>query len=149
MLTLNRFGNSRRPGATVVEGAVVISVCLLFLFGIYEYGRFLMMRNLLDHAAREGARRAVAHVGGLATADIQNWVTSALAGQGQQLQGLNIQVYMADNNGNNAGAWSSAGFGQYIAVQIDGDYAPVLPMFLSMNSTVHIQSKAVMYSEGN
>ena len=46
----------RRNATTLVETAIVISVCLLFLFGIVEYGRFLMIQHLINNAAREGAR---------------------------------------------------------------------------------------------
>ncbi len=138
-----------RRGAALVEAAMVLPLCLLFLFGIYEYGRLLMMKHLFDNAAREGARYAVVHTNDLSTVDIQNWVTSYLLGQDAQLQNLNIQAFMADNNGNNIGQWTDAQFGQYIALQIDGDYKPVLPTLLFMNATVHLQSKSAMYTEPN
>jgi Flp pilus assembly protein TadG len=51
----------RRPAATLVETAMVISIFLMVLFGIFEYGRFVMTRGLMENAAREGARWAVAH----------------------------------------------------------------------------------------
>lgn len=145
---LKRTARPRRA-ATVVEAAVVLPVCLLCLFGIYEYGRLVMMKNLLDNAAREGARYAVVNTNSQTTAGVQAWVKNYLAGQDSQLQNLNIQVYMSDGNGNNIGAWTSAQFGQYIAVQIDGDYSPVMPTFLLMNVTVHFRAVSDMYSEAN
>jgi len=66
--------------------------------------------------------------------------------------------------GVNASAWSSfitnnkimnvtppadAQFGTYVVVQIDCDYDPILPVLYMMPSTLHIQTKAVMYSEAN
>jgi hypothetical protein len=52
----------RRGGATMVETAVVISIFLLFIFGIFEYCRFLFMLQLTTNAAREGARYATVNV---------------------------------------------------------------------------------------
>lgn len=142
-----------RRGATVVETALVISLCLLFLFGIFEYGRFLMVSNLMDNAVQEGARYAVVHTYDATTSDIQNRVDQALAGQSVQLQGYNksssIQVFWADANGNNLGPWTDAPFGEYIAVRITGTYRPTLPSFLLMNSTFPVQAQVQMCSEAN
>jgi Flp pilus assembly protein TadG len=44
---------------------------------------------------------------------------------------------------------TNAPFGQYIGVQIDCDYNPILPQFLFLGNTIHIQVKSLMYSEGN
>lgn len=54
---------ARRGGAAVVEVALVMSVFLLFLFGIFEYCRFLLMMHVATNAARDGARYAVVNVG--------------------------------------------------------------------------------------
>src|SRR5947209_17897848 len=110
----------QRSATTLVETAIVISVCLLFLFGIVEYGRFLMIQHLINNAAREGARKAVASTNTATpttTADIQNTVTTALAGQ--YLSNVTISVYKADpTSGANTGVWTDAAFGDGIAVQV-------------------------------
>ena len=49
----------RRRGAAVVEMAFVLPIFLMFLFGIFEYARFLMMHQVLHNAARDAARWAV------------------------------------------------------------------------------------------
>src|SRR5262245_22303160 len=96
--TRNRPG--RRPGVTLVETAFVLSIFLLVILGICEYGRFLMTLELLKHAAREGARYASVHTNDATTADVQNRVDQALGGQGGQLQGYDkrtsIQVFKGD-----------------------------------------------------
>jgi Flp pilus assembly protein TadG len=46
----------RRSGAAVVEFAVVAPVFFLFVFGLIEYGRMVMVQQILTNAAREGAR---------------------------------------------------------------------------------------------
>ena len=72
-----------------------------------------------------------------------------MANMQTQLSNVTIQVFLADSNGNNIGNWTDAQFGQYIAVQIDGDFTPVLPTFLGMSATVHLRGKSVMYAETN
>ena len=108
------------------------------------------VRQTLDNAAREGARYAVVHTyDTTVVADTQQRVLAVLGGQNGQLQNFTIQVYEADSNGNNMGQPTDAGFAQYIAVQIDGDYSPVVPSFLFLGNTLHLKSHAQMYSEAN
>lgn len=64
-----RTAGRRRGGATVVEAALVMSVFLLFLFGIFEYCRFLLMMHVATNAARDAARYAVVNVGRPSTFD--------------------------------------------------------------------------------
>src|SRR5271157_2974326 len=90
----NRARASR--GAAVVETALILNVLLLGLLGVFEYGRIVMLRQLMFNAAREGARLAI--VGTAAdpeatTAQIQQTVTSYLAGQ--SLSNMSVQVYQA------------------------------------------------------
>lgn len=53
-----RAGAARR-GTSTVEFALVAPVFLLFLMGILEFGRVMMVQNVLITAAREGARAAI------------------------------------------------------------------------------------------
>ena len=48
-----------RRGNAVVEMALVLPILLLLVFGITEFGRAWMTVNILQTAAREGARLAV------------------------------------------------------------------------------------------
>jgi Flp pilus assembly protein TadG len=139
----------RRRAMTMVETALVLVAFLLLLFGVYEYARLLFMKHLLDNSAREGARLAVVHTSDYTTAQITSQVTSSMANMQTHLSNVTIQVYLSDSSGNNIGTWTDAQFGQYIAVQIDGDFNPILPTFLSMSSTIHIRGKSVMYAETN
>jgi Flp pilus assembly protein TadG len=50
---------SRRPGMTLVETVIVIMIVVMIIFGIFEYCRYLMVRNLMDNAARTGLRYAI------------------------------------------------------------------------------------------
>lgn len=53
-----RHRDHRRRGSAVVEFAVVLPLLLAILFGIIEYGYVFMIRQSLQHAAREGCRLA-------------------------------------------------------------------------------------------
>lgn len=48
-----------RRGAAVVEFAIVAPIFVLFVFGMIEYGRMVMVQQVLTNATREGARQAV------------------------------------------------------------------------------------------
>jgi Flp pilus assembly protein TadG len=61
----NRQQQNRR-GVAAVEFALVVPIFLLLVFGIIEFGRVIMVQQVLVNASREGARRAVLET---ATAD--------------------------------------------------------------------------------
>jgi Flp pilus assembly protein TadG len=60
---MDQFSGSRpgqrRAGAAVAEFAVVVPVFFVLIFGMIEYGRMVMVQQILTNAAREGARVAV------------------------------------------------------------------------------------------
>src|SRR5207245_11008948 len=58
-LPLARRPRTRR-GAALVKTTLVLSIFLLFLFGLLEYARFVMVYQAMQNAAREGARYAIA-----------------------------------------------------------------------------------------
>ena len=109
MLT-TRFRRSRR-GATVVECAVVLSVFLMLLFGMFEYCRFLMVLHVTNNAAREGARYAVVNVDKPADFDyndytdangrtfdnIQKYTTARMGGvHVKNIEGFRVVCYAVD-----------------------------------------------------
>lgn len=50
---------ARRSGAAAVEFAFVAPLLVLLVFGMIEFGRMIMVQQILVNAAREGARKAV------------------------------------------------------------------------------------------
>lgn len=56
---LSQSPRQRRRGAAVVEFAVVVPIFVLFVFGLIEYGRMVMVQQILTNASREAARVAV------------------------------------------------------------------------------------------
>ena len=51
-------GVRTRRAASVVEFAVVAPVVFLFIFGIIEFGRLMMVQEAMTNAAREACREA-------------------------------------------------------------------------------------------
>jgi Flp pilus assembly protein TadG len=136
----------RRRGAALVEAAIVMNVFLLFIFAIMEFGHYVMVKELMDNAARDGARMASTGALTATTAQIQALVTQELVNQGPS--NLNIQVFQANpTTGANIGAWTNAGLGQTVAVQITGTYKPMLSMASLIPLPIPISSEAMVYSE--
>lgn len=147
---------ARRRGATAVETAAVISIALLFIFGIIEYARLLHFFQVADNAAREGARYAVVHTGdGTTTAQVQGVVAAAMAGQQASLNSgtFVVNVYNADPVTGVAvpsTTWTDAPFSGTIAVEITGTYKFVLPTFLKFTGpTINVKVRSMMMSEAN
>jgi Flp pilus assembly protein TadG len=138
-----------RRGATIVEMALVLPICLVFMLGLFDFCRLLMVRQVVDNAAREGARYATVSTISVSTTAVQTVVRNFLAGQ---LAGsaATIQVYLADpTTGANLGDWTTAQLGDAIAVQVTGTYAPILSKFSLLPSSVSVNATAIMRSEAN
>ena len=65
-----------RRGVAAVEFALVAPLFFMFVFGIIEFGRMVMVQQIMTNAAREGARIAI--VPGTATATVQSQVATYL-----------------------------------------------------------------------
>jgi Flp pilus assembly protein TadG len=151
MIPKKRRIRRQQLGAVVVETAVALPVFLIFVFGIMEYSRFLMVRNMIDHAAREGARFAVVRADEDATTqEIVDYVNDRLRGLGTQVQAVDIQVFEANSSdGSNLGSWRDAAFGESIAVRVTGDYLPITGSLVFMPDVIPLQACAMMRSEAN
>ena len=141
-----RSATRHRRGVTLVESAIVLNLFLLLMFGIFEYGRYIMQGQLLINAAREGARYATVNANSVTTAQVQSYVQSYLVGQ---IPGnLAISVYAADPvSGVNTGAWNNTTVGNAIAVEITGTYQPMLPITSILPGPVPVSAKCITYSE--
>ena len=143
-------------GTAAVETALVLPLCLLFLFGIMEYGRFVMVQQVITNAAREGCRYAVTHVNsvtlggvsyGSATSNVTTTISNVCAGV--SLTNQNTSIYCSDSLGNNLGTWNNATEGQSICVKITGTYVPLLSTYLHMPTSIAVQAQAVMRVESS
>jgi Flp pilus assembly protein TadG len=146
----------RRRGAAMIEAALVLPVVLMFLFGILEYGRYILMMQVLTNAAREGAHYALTHTNpitiagvtaGNANSDVTAVINKALAGQ--SLSGQTVSFYTSDTLGNNLGTWTNAQSGQSICVRITGNYPVIIANILRLPATIPVVAQCVMRSESN
>lgn len=141
MIISNQRRQRRHGGVLVAEMAFVAVIFFLFMFAIFEYGRVVMMQQIMKNAARAGARTAVVTATSVvnpatATANVNNTVTSNLAQL--PLVNVTITIYQADDTGNNItpplsngkpdpNGWTATPFGKNVVVQIDADCPNLFP----------------------
>ncbi len=106
----------------MVEFAVVAPLFFLLIFGMIEYGRMVMVQQVITNASREGARIAV--LDGVATADVTTAVQNYL--QSAAVQGATVTVTPNPPN--------SAVYGAPVTVVVSVNFNQVSwlpsPMFL-------------------
>jgi len=73
-----RFLRHRRRGASTVEFAVVAPVFFMLIFGMFEFGRMLMVQQVLTNGARSGSRIAV--IDGATESEVMSTVREYLEG---------------------------------------------------------------------
>lgn len=116
-----------RRGAAVVEFAIVAPVLLLLVLGMIEYGRLVMVQQVITNATREGARQAV--LDGATTASVTTVVNDFLAGS--RVSGAVVAV--------TPNPPSTAAFGDPVTVSVQVPFSQVswlpTPMFLG-NTTL-------------
>ncbi len=71
-----RLFRRNRRAAAAVEFAIVAPIFFLLVLGMIEYGRMVMVQQVITNASREGAREAV--LDGATVADVTNTVNSYL-----------------------------------------------------------------------
>jgi Flp pilus assembly protein TadG len=83
-----RLFRRNRRAAAAVEFAIVAPVFLLMVFGMIEYGRMVMVYQVITNASREGARVAVLDGATTATvtASVNSYLTAAM------ITGANVVV---------------------------------------------------------
>jgi len=109
-----------------VEFAVIAPLFFLLVFGMIEFGRMVMVQQIITNASREGARMAV--LDGSTTADVE----------------ATIQAYLGGSTVNGAAVVvepdppSSATYGAPVTVTVSVPFADVswlpAPWFLAENT---------------
>ena len=117
-----RSYRKKRRGAAAVEFAVVAPVFLLLVFGMIEYGRMVMVQQVITNASREGARVGV--LDGSTNQEVVDTVTSYL--NSGSISGANITVTPTNPE--------DAEFGDPVTVTVDISFSQVSwlpsPMYL-------------------
>jgi Flp pilus assembly protein TadG len=130
---IGRIWNSLRRydrGSAIIETALVLPILLLVVFGITEWGRALMTTNILNQAAREGARIAAV------AADS----SGAVARINQVLTAANVTPAAISVVG--------PGAGEVITVTVDADFTFLSAKVLPNRGTITLRGTAVMRFEG-
>lgn len=131
-----RFQNSRRRkrrpsrlGAAAIEFALVAPVFFIFVFGLIELGRMIMVQQSLTNAAREGCRTAV-----LATTLDSSKVETAVRDYLDSVMSNSNDVTVTVPTG-----LASTASGTDLTVSVEVEYADVSWMpfgYLGLNPTI-------------
>ena len=100
MFRVLRPGKIRRKGAAIVEAALVLPIFFMVILGIVEFGRAFMISQLIQHAAREGCRKAV--TGAYTTSTISSDIKSELASVGVESSKVSVSIIVTVESGNPA-----------------------------------------------
>jgi Flp pilus assembly protein TadG len=137
-----------RRGAVAVEVAIVLPVAFMLMYALFDFGRAITTKQLLDNAVRAAARQAVVGTTTLSTANIQTTVSNYMGSLA--LSGMSVQVYEANpTTGANLGAWTNTQLGQCIAVHVTGNYVPLIPKFSFLPNPLALSATSIMYCEAN
>jgi Flp pilus assembly protein TadG len=161
----NRFGaRTRRSGAAAVEMALVAPVLILFLFGIFEYGRFVFCYTTATNAVRDGCRFAIVNTQSAAThLDVKTAVDNKMATMINVVNNYTVTVFYADPSTSGLAAtppvlqqnplapgiedWKLTPFPDKIAVQMTGQYRPTVAALVKAPVTINLNISSVMTSE--
>ncbi|RCS54241.1 pilus assembly protein [Bremerella cremea] len=125
-----RLFRLNRSGAAVVEFAIVAPLFILLIFGMIEYGRMVMVQQVITNASREGARRAVLDgaTTSTAVAAVNEFLDTAAVNSGS------VEVIVSPDPPENAG------YGGAVTVTVSVPFSKVSwlpsPMYLGSTTLV-------------
>ena len=133
-----RLYRRNRRATAAVEFALVAPVFLLLVLGMIEYGRMVMVQQVITNASREGARAAV--LDGATTSEVTTTVTSYLTSG--SISGATVTV--------SPNPPSNAEFGDPVTVSVSIPFSQVSwlpsPMYLgatTLTATTIMRREAV------
>ena len=130
MRRLRRFGGNQ-GGAAALEFAMVLGPLLLLVFGVFEFGRLLWVREALQETATAGARcmsmsaSGCAAAGAYSSSNTTTFIENTANNWGVTLVATNIAL---NNNATCAGVTASNGFS---SVTITYTFQSILPTFIT------------------
>lgn len=133
-----RRGSSSRTGAAAVEFALICPVLFLVFLGVIEFGRAMMVSEILNTAVRTGCRAGT--MIGATNSSVTSGVTQCLTG----ISGTTTTIQVNGATGD----VSTAARGDSISVQLQVPYSSVswLPGSMFLGNTT-LSATAVMYHE--
>lgn len=109
----------RRRGASAVEMALVLPVFLVVILGIIEFGRAMMVSNLITNAARQAGRMSTLEgtTNAEVTAYINNFLSQSVGATGASAS-TTISISPADGNADPENEIGNAGSGDLITIKV-------------------------------
>jgi Flp pilus assembly protein TadG len=148
-MALAKQNRTGRRGAAAVETGLVLIPMMMLLLGVFEYGRFLLDRNVLDNAAREGCRYALANnnTDPAVATTVQTIVNNVMGGRQNAFSGFTVTVSGTHNG--TATPVAQLAPGDQITVTVSGTYhlLNIIPM-VSIQPSFTMASSVTMICEG-
>lgn len=126
----------RHKGQAAVELALLLPIIIVLIFGVFEFGRAMYVRNTLNYAARMGARAAATQMP-FSQSAVKDQVRNSIP---VQLQGgLTIAVSPA-----------VPVYGTAVTVSVSSPFSiDIIPGFLPIEKNVVLLGQASMMYERN
>ena len=147
-MVFRKAGGNRRRGNVIIETPVILIPVLSLIFGVFEYSRLMMDWNLLNNAAREGCRYAIANNTSTSlSTNVQTLVTKFMAGQTTSFTNFTVSV-----TGTHQGVSTpvnNLSAGDMVTVTVSGTYKfmNIIPL-AKMPSSFVLKSAVIMGCEG-
>jgi Flp pilus assembly protein TadG len=126
-----RLCRRNRRGAAAVEFAVVAPLFFLLVFGMIEFGRMVMVQQVITNGSREGARLGV--LDDVTRQEVIDRVNQYLASGG--IEGATVDPQYGDESSTNP---EDAGYGEPVTVTVSVPFDQVswlpTPMFIGGNT---------------
>ena len=131
-----RLCRRNRRGVAAVEFALVAPVFFLLIFGMIEFGRMIMVQQVITNGSREGARIAV--LDGTSITDVQTVVGDYL--ESARISGATVLVPIDP---------STAGYGDPVTVTVTIPFSQVswLPSPMLIGGDTELTATTVMRRE--
>jgi len=164
-----RSNGQKRSGAAAVEFAFVFLPVFVIFFSFIEHGRYFMVLDLMQNAAREGARYAavISNSGEVDDANtvtdtaikkqkIIDWVDYWMLNQDLNLTDYTVKLYASSLEGvagvtgeDSPDSWRNLSYGDMLTVKITGGHKVILPILTMLPATMNMDVRAVSVAEGN
>jgi Flp pilus assembly protein TadG len=133
-------------GQALAELGIIIVLVLMLAMGIIEFGRMLMIANVITHAARDGARAAA--VLPSSSRDSSGMITNTSAIQSRVISHISNAVNTSGFSVNvSQPAASSTGGIPMVTVQVTGS-VPYVALFNLVGSSLNIDRSVTFRDEG-
>ena len=135
---MRKRNRGEEKGSALIEAALILPVLLLLFMGIVEFGRMLMIQQVITNAAREGARVGATQLSNSVALTSARTVTEDyLVKCGVDLNKASVDPVFSQVNGTEA-----------VQVSISYDYAVgLMGWFPGIGNNVGLNSRVIMRRE--